>query len=86
MKNDTKYVLVPAARRCKLINLRPGALFVTDDGCMAVKSEYFMGGNSTNMPQCVLLESGEYGWFGERGRLLGGDMLVRELILAELHE
>jgi hypothetical protein len=86
VNREPAYVLVPSERRVRLRNLRPGALFMTGDGCMAVKSEYFLGFSTAGLPECILLDSGEYGWFGEEGRRLGGDMLVRELVLSELRE
>ena len=48
----------------RLANLRPGAVFVTRDGVMAVKSEYFYS-NHNPQPQCILLASGEYAHFPE---------------------
>jgi hypothetical protein len=56
-----------------LASLRPGALFVTHDGIMAVKSEYVY---SSDNPQCecILLESGEYAHFPD-----GNRTLVREI-------
>ena len=48
----------------RLVNLRPGAVFVTRDGVMAVKSGYFYS-NHNPQPQCILLASGEYAHFPE---------------------
>lgn len=69
--------LVPAKRRTRLINLRPGAIFATEYG-LAVKSEYFTGSSVSDQPQCILLASGEYGCFPN-----GGQELVREMVLVE---
>lgn len=55
--------------------LRPGAIFVTRDGCYAVKSEYFY---PNGVCECVLLASGEYAHFKD-----GNRTLVREVRIAE---
>jgi hypothetical protein len=59
----------------KLWDLRPGAIFVTRDGCYAVKSEYLY---PNGVCECVLLASGEYAHFEQ-----GNRTLVREVRLAE---
>jgi hypothetical protein len=46
----------------RLKDLRPGALFTTRSGAMAVKSEYTY---ENGQCQCILLESGEYAHFPE---------------------
>lgn len=48
----------------RLSSLRPGAVFKTRDGIMAVKSEYHYS-NHNPQPLCVLLASGEYAHFPE---------------------
>lgn len=48
----------------RLSNLRPGAVFITRDGVLAVKSEYHYAKNNPQ-PQCILLVSGEYAHFPE---------------------
>ena len=69
--------------------LRPGAVFMTLDGIAAVKSEYHY---KSGAPQCVLLSSGEYAHFPERGATvvreiglsLGG--LVRQIVTGQKYE
>lgn len=46
----------------ELIDLLPGYVFETEDGILAVKSEYFYS-NGNPQPQCILLASGEYAHF-----------------------
>jgi len=63
-----------------LYELRPGAIFVTEDGVYAVKSEYRY--NNTNPQfQCILLESGEYAHFPA-----GNKTLVEEVELTKIQE
>lgn len=57
----------------RLEDLRDGAIFETRAGVRAIKSGYRLPGGQ---PQCILLASGEYAHFPERG-----DILVRELFL-----
>ena len=57
-----------------LKEIRPGAVFCTLRGEMAVKSEYTYG---DGVCQCVLLESGEYAHFPGRN-----NELVREIELS----
>ena len=56
----------------KLNALRPGALFETKNGTLAVKSKYRFADSETY--KCFLLESGECAFFDD-----GNDTLVREL-------
>lgn len=49
----------------RLENLRRGAIFETKEGTRAVKSEYHY---TDGAPECVLLESGEYAHFPEKGK------------------
>lgn len=55
----------------KLEDLPPGFVFVTQDGILAVKSEYHLTGGQC---MCVLLASGEYAHF-----LDGNDTMVQAL-------
>ncbi len=48
----------------RLSDLRPGAVFITTGGTMAVKSEYHYPDGA---PECVLLASGEYAHFPNKG-------------------
>jgi hypothetical protein len=66
--------LVRAARRCRIQNLRDGALFETDDGVRAVKSEY----GHWQQPDCILLQSGEYAHFPESGATLVWELRIVE--------
>lgn len=59
-----------------LRKLRPGALFITDDGTQAVKTEYSNGNGPDSQCQCVLLSSGEYADFPEKN-----DTRVRRIIV-----
>lgn len=55
--------------------LPPGAVFVTEDGVLAVKSEYhYMNGDQW---QCVLLTSGEYAHFARGNNTLVSAVEVR---------
>lgn len=67
----------------RLAALRPGAVFTTRDGVLAVKSRYF---NADGGCQCVLLASGEFAYFfGFTGN--HNDFLVRELAASrDLHK
>lgn len=52
-----------SARRVRLKNLREGAIFVTEDGHYAIKSEYhhpYRNDGKDPRCLCILLESGEY--------------------------
>lgn len=60
--------------------LREGAIFATQDGVYAVKTEYSNEG-SPYQSQCVLLESGEYAYFPQ-----GNRTLVREVKLSREDE
>lgn len=60
-------------RWMKLSELREGAVFTTESGVKAVKSEYH---HPNNQCQCVLLESGEY-WQAPNGN----DTMVLEHII-----
>ena len=69
----------PASKRddwTTLGELRKGAIFETEDGIRAVKSEYHYGNEPGSQCQCVLLESGEYAHFPQKNRTR-----VREIIL-----
>lgn len=48
----------------RLSDLRPGAIFVTRTGILAVKSEYH---SSSGHCECILLASGEYAGFDKGG-------------------
>lgn len=50
--------------------LPPGALFVTDDGTMAVKSEYKYYNTPDGQWLCVLLATGEYAHFEHGNKTL----------------
>lgn len=54
-----------------LEELPPGTVFVTQDGILAVKSEYRYGNEVDSQCRCILLGSGEYAHFKE-----GNDTLV----------
>lgn len=58
-----------------LWELRKGAIFVTEDGAYAVKSEYR---NPDGQCQCILLASGEYAHFKD-----GNHTIVFEVILPQ---
>ncbi len=58
--------------------LRYGALFVTQEGTMAVKSEYRYSNDPQAQCLCILLESGEYAHFVD-----GNKTLVREIVVKE---
>lgn len=47
----------------RLKDLRPGAIFKTETGTKAVKSEYMYSNKADSQCQCILLKSGEYGHF-----------------------
>jgi hypothetical protein len=57
-----------------LDELRKGALFVTQDGTYAVKSEYRYSNDPQSQCLCILLESGEYAHFKD-----GNKTVVREI-------
>jgi hypothetical protein len=59
-----------------LEKLPKGAIFETEEGCRAVKSEYHYGNAPDSQWQCVLLASGEYAHFPEKNRTR-----VREILL-----
>lgn len=59
-----------------LNELRPGAVFITEDGKKAVKSEYRSGNERDPQWECILLASGEYAWFPE-----GNNTRVRQIIV-----
>ncbi|BCL83132.1 hypothetical protein ccbrp13_55970 [Ktedonobacteria bacterium brp13] len=61
-------------KRITLLELRPGAVFVTDDGVYAVKSEYRYSSHPTAQCECILLDSGEYAHFTN-----GNQTMVREV-------
>lgn len=63
----------------RLRDLRPGAIFETETGVMAVKSEYVRAGG---MVEATLLATGEYANFGA-GSAEHNGILVRELKLLE---
>uniref|UniRef100_A0A6M3KJK8 Uncharacterized protein n=1 Tax=viral metagenome TaxID=1070528 RepID=A0A6M3KJK8_9ZZZZ len=46
----------------RLVNLRSGAVFVTRDGILAVKTEYRYTSHNPQ-PMCILLDSGQYAHF-----------------------
>ena len=50
----------------RLRNLRNGAIFVTADGILAVKSEYKYSNDPGGQSLCILLASGEYAHFPRR--------------------
>ena len=59
-------------------SLSPGAVFITKEGILAVKSEYKYSGAADSQSLCVLLASGEYAHFPN------GDMeMVRFVRLAK---
>jgi hypothetical protein len=51
----------------RLEALPSGMIFVTHDGILAVKSEYFLPDGT---PQCILLRSGKYAHFADGNRTL----------------
>lgn len=65
----------PADTWITLDQLRHGALFETRDGVRAVKTEYLNGAG--DQPQCVLLASGEYATFPERGATLVRKVMIK---------
>ncbi|KKL55628.1 hypothetical protein LCGC14_2253500 [marine sediment metagenome] len=58
----------------KLIDLREGAIFETQKGTLAVKSEYLYSNKPDSQCQCILIASGEYAHFEHKN-----DELVREI-------
>ena len=55
----------------KLGDVEPGSVFVTHDGVLAVKSEYYYSGSADSQCECVLLASGEYAHFsGGNGEMV----------------
>lgn len=62
----------------ELGNLREGAVFETEGGNRAVKSEYMYSNNPNAQCLCVLLESGEYAHFDKANK-----ELVREVALTK---
>lgn len=58
----------------RLCNLRNGAIFATQNGIKAVKSEYVYSNKPNSQCECVLLESGEYAHFAN-----GNDEWVKEI-------
>lgn len=58
----------------KLGDLRNGAIFETQDGIKAVKSEYCYDNTGGSQARCILLESGEMAHFPN-----GNEELVREI-------
>lgn len=69
----------PSGPWVTLGNLRKGAIFETQKGVRAVKSEYRYPNGGC---ECVLLASGEYAHFGEPGEN-HNDVLVREIKISE---
>jgi hypothetical protein len=66
------------SERTTLGELRPGAVFVTKDGVLAVKSEYRYGNEPGSQCQCVLLASGEYAHFAAKN-----ETEVREIFVED---
>lgn len=58
----------------RLWDLPPGFVFVTQEGVLAVKSEYAYGNGDNSQCKCILLGSGEYAHFAN-----GNDTLVRAI-------
>ena len=50
----------------RLGTLRPGAIFKTKAGFLAVKSEYHYSNNPDAQCLCILLESGEFAHFPKK--------------------
>lgn len=76
---DGKVYDISANRSMTLLELRPGAVFVTNDGVYAVKSEYRYDSSPRSQCECVLLESGEYAHFKD-----GNQTIVSEVSLGSL--
>lgn len=60
-------------------DLRPGAIFVTGDGTLAVKTEYRYNATSYSNGQCmcILLENGEYAHFPRGDRTIVNEYIIQ---------
>lgn len=72
LESDMEIEYFPLGDKTTLHELRKGAVFATEDGIYAVKSEYRY---SDGQWQCILLESGEYAHFRD-----GNHTVVYEVI------
>lgn len=63
LEADMEIEYFPLGDKTTLGQLRPGAVFATEDGVYAVKSEYYYPNGQC---QCILLASGEYAHFPEK--------------------
>lgn len=61
-----------------LEGLRKGAVFETQDGTRAVKSEYLYSNDPDAQWLCILLSSGEFAHFKD-----GNKTVVREIVVKE---
>lgn len=70
LESDMEIEYFPLGDQTTLDGIRKGAVFATEDGVYATKTEYKYGDEAGSQWMCILLESGEFAHFPDKNKTI----------------